>query len=153
MPDKKVEFNPEKISIEDFKLIKGQVETPENFIVEKVEGHFIDNRLEAGFNFEGKLIKADFFVEISTDSKGGNQLEAKGSFRFVFIFKVSDLDLLTKVDEQEKSITMDYRLANAIASITYSTSRGVLLTRLQGTAFQNFILPVINPNKLFPSEG
>jgi hypothetical protein len=39
-------------------------------------------------------------------------------------------------------------LGNALASITYSTSRGILMTRFQGTALSDFILPVINPNNL-----
>jgi hypothetical protein len=43
---------------------------------------------------------------------------------------------------------LDPDLGNALSAITYSTARGILLTRLQGTAFQDFILPIINPNNL-----
>ena len=54
---------------------------------------------------------------------------------------------MAKADKND-SIELDPGLGNALSSITYSTARGVLLTRLQGTALQNFVLPVINPNKL-----
>ncbi|GAO27720.1 hypothetical protein JCM15548_14569 [Geofilum rubicundum JCM 15548] len=43
-------------------------------------------------------------------------------------------------------------LGNALSSVTYSTSRGILLTKMQGTALQNFVLPIINPNKLLHSN-
>jgi len=39
-------------------------------------------------------------------------------------------------------------LANAIASISYSTARGIIVSRFQGTALCDFILPVISPNDL-----
>jgi hypothetical protein len=39
-------------------------------------------------------------------------------------------------------------LGNALASITYSTTRGILMTGFQGTALCNFILPVKDPDEL-----
>jgi hypothetical protein len=146
MLDKKV-FDSEKISIIDFKLIRGQVENPEHFDIDKVDGHDVDNSLELGFNFDEKLIKSDYSIEIKTNSKGANKVEASGNFHFVFIFEVENLDLLVKINDNN-SIELDPMLGNAISSITYSTSRGILLTRLQGTALQNFVLPIIDPNKL-----
>lgn len=146
MPDKQI-FIPEKLSIISFKLIKGQVEAPEEFIVENVEGHHLENNLELGFNLQDKLIKVDYTIDITTESKGKNKNEAKGSFHFVFIFSVENLEELAILNEK-KMIDLNGSLGNALSGITYSTSRGILLTRLQGTPFQNFILPVINPNNL-----
>jgi hypothetical protein len=39
-------------------------------------------------------------------------------------------------------------LANSIAAISYSTSRGVLLMQIKGSALEKLILPIINPNEL-----
>ncbi len=146
MSDKQI-FDPEKLSITEFKFIKGQVDTPEEFIVEKVDGHHLENTLQLGFSLQEKLAKADFTIEIKTDSKGGNIKESIGSFHLVFIYKVENLEELAKVDKSNL-IEINPLLGNALSSITYSTSRGILLTRLQGTALQTFILPIINPNKL-----
>lgn len=151
MSDNKNLFDPEKISMIEFKMVKGQVDTSEDFDVSNVEGHHLDNSLQLGFNMEEKLVKADFTIEIKTKSGGENKQEATGHYHFVFIYSVENLQDLAKPDGKQL-IELTPMLANALSSITYSTARGVLLTRLQGTAFQSFILPVINPNSLLHSK-
>lgn len=144
-------FDPDKLSIREFKFIKGQVDTPEDFVMEKVEGYHSENTLQFAFNLAEKLVKSDFTVEIRTDSKNANKTEAVGIFHLVFIFRVENLDELAKQDENN-IIELDAGLGNALSSVTYSTSRGILLTRLQGTALDKFILPIINPNKLLGNK-
>lgn len=144
-------FVPEKLSIIEFKFIKGQVDTPEEFIIDKVDGHQLENTLQLAFNLEEKLVKADLKVEIKTESKGENLKESTGSFQLVFIYRVENLEELAKPDKNNL-LDLHPALGNALSSITYSTSRGILLTRLQGTALQNFVLPIINPNKLLHSK-
>jgi len=147
MSDSNNIFDPEKISIEEFKMIKGLVDVPEEFDITTIEGHHLDNSLQLGFNLIEKLVKADILIEIKTKSRGQNIKEATGSFHLVFIYQVENLEELAKPDEKNL-IELHPGLANALSSVTYSTSRGILLTRLQGTALQNFVLPIINPNKL-----
>lgn len=146
MSDKPI-FDPEKITLSDFKMIKGQVDTPENFDITKVVGHQLDNSLKLVFNLQDKLAKADFTISIKTDSKGENESEATGNFHLIFIYHVENLEELA-VPEKSNRLNLNPGLANALSSVTYSTSRGILLTRLQGTALQNFVLPIINPSKL-----
>lgn len=144
-------FVPEKLSIIEIKFVEGQVDTPENFIIDKVEGHQLESAMQFAFNLEEKLVKADFTIEIKTDSKGKNSKESTGSFHLVFIYHVENLEDLAKPD-QNNLLVLHPALGNALSSITYSTSRGVLITRLQGTALQNFVLPIINPNKLLHNK-
>lgn len=150
MQDKNV-FDPEKIALIDFKMIKGQVDTPENFDISKVIGHQLDNSLQLGFNLDDKLAKADFTVSVKTDSKGENESEATGNFHLIFIYRIENLEELAK-SEKNNRLNLNPGLTNALSSVTYSTSRGILLTRLQGTALGNFILPIINPNKLLHNK-
>lgn len=150
MSDKNT-FDPEKITLVDFKMIKGQVDTPENFDISKVVGHQLDNSLQLGFNLEDKLAKADFTVSIKTDSKGENDSEATGNFHLIFIYRIENLEELA-ISEKNDRLILNPGLANALSSVTYSTSRGILLIRLQGTALQNFVLPIINPNKLLRNK-
>ena len=84
-------------------------------------------------------------VETKSEKQDGE--EAIGAFSFVFVFHVDNIEELTKLEE-DNTVTISPALGNALAAITYSTSRGILMTRFQGTALNNFILPVINPNKL-----
>ncbi|SDD69536.1 hypothetical protein [Niabella drilacis] len=150
MSDKHL-FDPEKTVFLDFKMIKGQADTPENFDISKVLGYQLDNSLQLGFNLNDKLAKVDFFISVKTDSKGKNKNEASGIFHLVFIYQIENLEALA-IPDKNKLLKINSGLANALSSVTYSTSRGILLTRLQGTAFQNFVLPIINPNKLLHSE-
>lgn len=143
----KVVFDQEKISLIDFKMIKAQVSIPEIFDISKVVGNHLDNTLKLGFDIEEKLAKADFTVSLKTDSKGGNESEATGNFHLIFIYRIENLEEFAKVGKNNR-LNLYPGLANVLSSVTYSTSRGILLTRLQGTAFQNFFLPIINPNKL-----
>lgn len=150
MSDKNI-IDPEKITLVDFKMIKGQVDTPENFDISKVVGHQLDKSFQLGFNLEDKMAKADFTVSIKTDSRGENESEATGSFHLIFIYRVENLEYLATPVKNNR-LNLNPGLANALSSVTYSTSRGILLTRLQGTALQNFILPIINPNKLLHNK-
>ncbi len=150
MQDKNV-FDPEKIALIDFKMIKGQVDTPENFDISKVIGHQLDNSLQLGFNLDDKLAKADFTISVKTDSKGENENEATGNFHLIFIYRIENLEALAR-SEKNNRLNLNPGLTNALSSVTYSTSRGILLTRLQGTALGNFILPIINPNKLLHNK-
>ncbi len=142
---------PEKILIRDFKIIKGQIESPFEFDESQVESHNFQVGFDIGFDLENKMAKTDFKVEISTDSEGKNESKASGLFHFVFIFGVDNLEKLVSRESDGAGVekmNVNADLGNALSSITYSTSRGVLLTRFQGTALRNFILPVMNPNEL-----
>lgn len=140
-------FEPEKLSLIEFKLIKGQVDTPEDFNLDNVKEYLLENSLQLAFNLEEKLVKADFSIEIKTKNDGENSKEASGIFHLVYIYRVENLDELVKPNKN-KILDLHQDLSNAISAVTYSTSRGILITRLQGTALQNFVLPIINPNKL-----
>ena len=146
MSDKK-NFDPESISLIDFKLLKGNVETPVDFDVNMVAGHDLENNLEFGFNIDDQLAKTNLLVEIKTKSQDKITEEASCSYHLIFLFKIEGMGQFVTIDEK-KLITVHPAVANALAAVSYSTARGVLLSRLQGTAFSNFILPVLNTAKL-----
>lgn len=144
----KTKLDPAQIRIADFKIIKGEISSPFEFDIENVDGFQCDVSYDMGLNLKDKMVKSDFRVDICSKTTEGEQEEATGSFYFVFIYSVSNLNELAHLDKKSKTTIVDGALGNALASITYSTSRGILMTRFQGTALQNFTLPVINPNDL-----
>ena len=144
-------FEAEKITFLDFKMLKGQIDAPEDFDVNKVMGHHLENKLHLGYNMEEKLAKADFTVDIVTRSEGDNIVEATGNFHLIYIYQIENLDELVR-PAQKDMLEIHPGLSNALASVTYSTTRGILLTRLQGTALQTFVLPIINPIKLLVAQ-
>jgi hypothetical protein len=144
-----VVFDPEKIQLLDFKLLKGQVETPEDFDEEKLNGFDLDNTLKLGFNLDEKLAKVDLKIKITANST--DVAVASTLFQMAFIFQTTNMDELAKLDENQ-ALMLHPALGNSLAAIAYSTARGVLLTRLQGTVFQDFILPVVSSTKLLMSS-
>lgn len=140
-------LQPEKIQIVKTTIVKCYIDSPFGFIAEKANGYDFNRDFQLGFNLEDKLVKADFKVEITTKSEGENVEESKGSFHFVYVFHVENLEELAIPDKNYK-IELNGGLGNALASITYSTTRGILFARLKGTSLENFVLPVIDPNKL-----
>lgn len=151
MSDKHFPFDPAKVTLREFKLVKGQIDTPEFFDHNRVKGFGTSSKLKLGFNLKDNLARADFYIDVNSDSKGKNQEEATAHFHLVFIYHIEELDAwITPL--KGKHIKAEAALGNALSAVTYSTSRGILLSRLQGTALQQFILPIINPNSLLQTE-
>jgi hypothetical protein len=145
--EKKILFEPHKIHLIRIEILKCHIDSPFELSIDKIKGHEFKMDFDLGFNLEDKLIKADFKLNIVSKSQGKNIEEATGEFFFVFIFNVENLDELAILNKK-KHITLDGNLGNAVASITYSTTRGILFTRLKGTSLECFILPIIDPNDL-----
>ncbi len=144
-------FEPDKIHLVKMVIIKCHIDSPFDFLIKKSKGHEFNMDFDLGFNLKDKLVKADFKLTVTSKSEGGNLEEAKGDFHFVFIFKVENLEELA-IQDKKHHINLDSKLGNALASITYSTTRGILFTRLKGTSLEDFILPVINPNSLLNAD-
>jgi hypothetical protein len=145
MSEKKI-IDPQKILIREFKITKGKIDCPDDFDVQKIESFSYTAILNTGFNLDEKLIRADLAVSVSTVSNEKAE-EANGSFHFVFFYNFEDLLEHASLSENG-AVDWNPYLANAIASITYSTSRGILISRFQGTVLRDFILPVVDPNTL-----
>jgi hypothetical protein len=140
-------FDPGKVSIIEIKFIKGQIDAPESYSPDTVKEYKIDNTLELAFNITEKLAKSEYKVDIETISSNSNNIEAKGSFHIIFIFRIDNLEELAKLNK-DNLVDLDPALGNALVSITYSTARGLLINKVSGTPLEKFILPVIDPNTL-----
>lgn len=147
MLDNTIIFDPEKISIVEYKILKNNINTPDDFQEKAIIGYEVENTLQLYFNIEEKLIKADFITNIKTDSNNKNSTETEGVFHLIFIYRIENMEELVK-PLKKNLIDLNPMLGNAISAITYSTTRGILMMHLQGTVLQNFILQIINPNKL-----
>lgn len=140
-------IQPNKISIREFRLVKGLIDSPFDFKLSEIKSFDFKVDLKTGFNLEEGLIKADFIIDVATIS---NQpvMESTCNYHFVFLFHVEDLKEHAVIGA-DMGVDWNPYLANAIASITYSTSRGILMSRFQGTIMKDFILPVVDPNSLW----
>lgn len=144
-------FCADKIEIVDFRIIKGQIESPFEFDMSAIDGHTFNVEFRMGFNIHESLVKADFKVFVETKSTVSTAEEAKGSFHFVYTYYIHNLEELA-TNNAEGLLDVDINLGNALAAISHSTSRGVLMTRFQGTALESFIMPVIDPKELLKRD-
>lgn len=135
----------DNLSMIDYKIIKGNIDTPEGFNAGDVTGYTVNDNLELSFSPHKKWVKADYSIEVSTCCT--TSPAASVFFHFVFIYNVENFEELATIKEGKK-IVVDQQLVSSIAAISYSTTRGILLTRLQGTVMSDFILPITNTNDL-----
>lgn len=96
-----------------------------------------------GVNISLKRIRTNINIDIETLTPEGEAIEVSGTFNIAYIFKVDNLPML--VQAQDDDIIVSPQLLVPLANIAYSTSRGVVYTRCQGTVLKNVILPIL-PN-------
>lgn len=140
-------FDPNKVHFSDFKMLKGQVETPGNMELPADLQFVSEYHVSMGLGTANKLIRVDLGVEIKAQSPSAPIEHVQGSFLFAFAYFVENIDDLVQNPNTETP-ELDYNLSVALAGITYSTVRGILMTRLQGTLLEKFIMPVVNPAEL-----
>src|SRR5690606_28360796 len=129
MSDNSSPIDPEKLDVIEFKMVKGQVDVPEDFDSSKVEGYDLEHILQLGFNVNKNLAKVDLTLKIKTKSNAQNSMESICNFHLVFIYEVDNLEALAK-SGNSNLIEIQPALASALSSITYSTTSGILLIKL-----------------------
>lgn len=143
---KKKPLDVSKLRLFQYEIIHASIKSSLEFDPYLVESHEFNVNLDLNFDETNKVVLAKLDFTISTKSSK-EVTEAKGAFELVFAFHVENLEELIERDEKGV-LVVNAGLSNAIASVSYSTARGILLTRFQGTALSGFILPIVNPNEL-----
>ncbi len=136
-------FDPEKIKILGWNLVQEQIITPLGFDPANIAYHGFNVEMQLDMDPGDELLKADQRIEVITESEGKNEEETQAVFQIIYFIRVEDLANLT-IPRLEDKVVLQSDPGNFIAGLTYSTSRGILLTRVQGTGVKDFILPVID---------
>lgn len=138
----------DKIHLLSFRILHAEMNSPFDFDTNAIKSFENNTKFDLAFNLEDNMVKSDFFIEIETQSQeNSNSEEAKAKFHIAYIFHIENFKELSTVIN-DNILDLKEELAISLASIVYSTTRGVLMTRFQGTALADFILPVMDPNKL-----
>lgn len=101
-------------------------------------GHDIQNNLE-----EGKIK-----IVLSIQLENGKDNFA--TFEITTFFQI--LNKENYLIEFENDILFHPQLITTILSISYSTSRGIILEKLKNTFWKDLILPIISPTKLLQNN-
>lgn len=149
--EKKSVFKADKLSIVDFRIIKGEIDVDFSFSEKLIKNFQTDMTFDVTFDAENNSLKADMGFTIVTNSDGKAEREAEAKFKFVYIYELENFGDLVEVKNGKIAIINEH-LMPSVAAISFSTSRGILMTRLQGTAMKDYILPIINPDDLIKDE-
>ncbi|MBY0478947.1 MAG: hypothetical protein K2Q24_14970 [Chitinophagaceae bacterium] len=146
--EKKVD--PEKIQIVNIRTIKGNINGTSDIDETLIGGHQFNFELGTGLNPEENIVGLQLMVSITAKDKNEVPLDIRGSYTHEIIFIVENLnEFLTETGTSEKKkFIVDGTLGSILVSIAYSTVRGIIFTRTQGTSLGTVILPVIDPKQL-----
>lgn len=139
-------FPASALTLLKVKIIEGIVESPEDFDEEAVALFDPECALEVSRDGKGEMLRADLKVWVNSESAPA-QHEAHGHYHFHFFYAVAEPERWL-LEDPKAGLLIDGGLLNAIAAVSYSTARGILLGRFQGTVFQRFILPVIDTSEI-----
>jgi len=96
---------------------------------------------------ENAIVVIGLSTSIRTFDEASQELQSKADFTHDYHFHIENLnDFLTKA---ENGASIAQILATTLISISISTSRGIIWAYTKGTFLEGFMLPVINPAKLF----
>ncbi|NCU04806.1 MAG: hypothetical protein GXC73_12550 [Chitinophagaceae bacterium] len=138
-------FNVDLLRIENILIKSAGIENPDNILAFDSQTIFdINITLSPGINVEHKKLMLIFNCVVTAET-AGTKTKASCKFEIAYFFQVENLNNLIQAG---KTIEVDDDLAISVANIAYSTSRGIIFTRCQGTIFSKLIIPVASNDEL-----
>jgi hypothetical protein len=141
--------DPEKIELLSIRVLAANFFIAPECVDTHVGGYQLEYQVDNGINVEEKAIR--MVIDGKFQAVDDNQIvmNVRGELSAEFIFNISDLERFLLAEEDKTGMPMIYHGLNmTLMSIAFSTYRGIVFTRTQGTFKDPIILPVINPQKL-----
>ncbi len=113
---------------------------PDETSIPEKEGHPTRYSMETVkmFNMEQEIIRLVFTIQLETMLE--NAKEIKGVYTTEHLFQVKGLS--EWVTKAEKQFVVDHELNETLTLQVYSTARGMIHQKFNGTWFSDFVLPV-----------
>jgi hypothetical protein len=144
-------IDAEKIHILTIKTIRGNIDCPVDADIDLVVNYEFDFDLKTALLLKEKMIGIKLQVDIVALNIKKKKLPITGSYTHEMIFRIDNLDEFVEHVNGEEVI--DAALGSTLVSIIYSTVRGIIYSRTQGTSLGIVLLPVIAPLKLMGITG
>ncbi len=139
MSEKK-KFDVNQLKLEDIVITNARIDNNTGLTTLDKNKYIFDiaHSFDIAFNTEKNLLRVVSSSIIKTlEKQGEKEVKINANFDIAFFFKL----------ETEMEIE-DAGLLVSVANIAYSTSRGIIFTRCQGTIFKSIILPIFSSDKL-----
>lgn len=142
-------INPEKIHLENVDILKARINSEFEAWGDEANEFQFSVAFTNGFNLQEKRVRCELDIHVNKLSVDRKTI-AESSFTLSYVYRIDDFDDF--VEEKEGGIVFNLSMSATLAGISFSTGRGILLTRFQGTIFKDFILPVIDPKKMLEDK-
>ena len=151
MKKAKNHIDPDKIKVVNIKTVKGNIDSTADS-TPKIGGYEFKFGLKSGLDIEKKYVGLHLLIEIEAKDDADNNIGIHGSYTHEIVFKVENLDDFvthgTPDPDNTDALFLDGGIGSTLVSIAYSTIRGIIYNRTQGTSLGTVILPIIDPKKL-----
>ena len=141
---------PEKIHLTNVHIFKASLETSKGFLDSpvKVQSFSVDVGHEIAHNFDDGKSRIRLFITVDgLDTGKGHPIGLKVDYGIEFHFHIENFqDFIHSTESEGTKIALE--LGATLLGLAFSTSRGIVLERTQGTYFEGVILPVIDPIKM-----
>jgi hypothetical protein len=137
----------DKIHLIKVKTVAGFLNHTEDIDDDDIKGFSSSISFTTAYSIESKRIKNTISIEIKAEGLENIPLKLEAGYTVDFIFEIENLDELSQKQE-DGTIKISIHLAATLAGICYSTLRGIVLTRTQGTPLNGMIVPIVNPYSL-----
>ena len=145
---KSSKFDIDLVTLDDIVVTNATIHNPNNIKLAKSE-YSINFWFTPGVNVAEKKIRLILTCEIKSTSPSDEHAVITGTFDLAYYFKIDNLEeLIKKIKENNDEVIIDNAVSISLANIAYSTSRGIIFTRCQGTALGKVIIPILPNDKI-----
>lgn len=149
-PNRKI--NPEKINIINIKTKKGNIDAGDDNQLQNIRGYTFNFNVGSGFNQDKNIFGIELSVEIIAMDNSDVPLGPKGAYTIEVLFNVENLQDFIEIKDDANPPLIDGLLVSTLGGIAFSTIRGIIYTRTQGTSLGAVILPVLDPKRLMEAN-
>jgi len=146
-------IKPELIHLHALKVYKTHVDASNDYIdnPSEIKNISVQYAQKSSFNFKKKAIRIRLETLMQAVNDDDEEIGLNAEYGIEFHFIIENLD--EYIEEDEKTKTINGTLGGTLMGIVYSTARGIVFDRTQGTHFKGVILPVIDPKELISNKS
>ena len=140
--------NAAEIHLQSVKVINGSISANPDLDPTTISEFKMDFLTKTGTNVSANLVRIVFTIALTGLNIEKKNLDVSASYTIDFGFTIDSLERFVVNSDTSNELFIDSNLGATLMSIVYSTTRGIILTRTQGTIIDGVILPVIDPKTL-----
>ncbi len=144
----------DKLSLLKITVFKAHLEASEAFrdAPKSINEFAVETATDSAFNFKEKLCRFRLFLKFAAQDKEMQALGLDAEYGIEFHYHIANLnDYL--IHKEGNEVEVDSKLGITLCGVSYSTARGIILERMQGTWFDGVILPIVDASQIITSES